>query len=143
MSAGTDATQPAEHFLFERYVRKGGDEKESLPLRAYYALKPLIPRRAQLAMRRRYAKRQAQRPFPRWPVEPLLVDRLEEELRARIAAQDGRPLPLVAPWPAGHRFAFVLTHDVEGTKGIGNIEAVRAVERKHGFVSSWIRPVSG
>lgn len=136
MSA-TDWTQPAEHFLFERYVRKGGDEKESLPLRAYYALKPLIPRRAQLAMRRRYATRQAQRPFPRWPVEPLLVDRLEEELRTRIAAQDGRPLPLVAPWPGGHRFAFVLTHDVEGTKGIGNIEAVRAVEREHGFVSSW------
>ena len=40
-------------------------------------------------------------------------------------------------WPGGHRFAYVLTHDVEGPAGIENIERVRKVERAHGVVSSW------
>ncbi len=46
-------------------------------------------------------------------------------------------MPFVNFWPGGHRFAFVLTHDVEGAAGIANIERVRKVERAHGIVSSW------
>lgn len=133
----TSTEAPAEHFLLERYVRPGGDEQASLLLRGYYAAKPLIPRRAQLAMRRRYARRQATREFPRWPIEPILVERMHDELRRELSNHDERGVPLVGFWPGGHRFAFVLTHDVEGTAGIENIEAVRAVERERGLVSSW------
>ena len=46
-------------------------------------------------------------------------------------------MPFVNFWPDGNRFACVLTHDVEGPAGIANIERVRKVERRHGFVSSW------
>jgi peptidoglycan/xylan/chitin deacetylase (PgdA/CDA1 family) len=44
---------------------------------------------------------------------------------------------VVDPWPHGHRFAAILTHDVEGPEGVANIPEVREVERRHGFVSSW------
>ena len=43
----------------------------------------------------------------------------------------------MANWPDGHRYAAVLTHDVEGPSGIANIERVLEVEHRHGFVSSW------
>jgi peptidoglycan/xylan/chitin deacetylase (PgdA/CDA1 family) len=46
-------------------------------------------------------------------------------------------MPIVGDWPLAHRFAFVLTHDVEGPAGIERVEPVLEVERKHGFVSSW------
>lgn len=122
----------AEDYLWERYAqadRSGGAAS------LYYRLKPLLPRAAQLILRRAYARRQAIRGFPRWPVEPLLVDRLEAGLRERLAAV--AELEFVWFWPEGRRFAAVMTHDVEGPAGIANIARVLEVERRHGVVSSW------
>ncbi len=116
------------HYLEERY--RGAGPPRSRAQTAYYALKPLLPRRLQLAMRRLYAKRQAQREFPRWPIEPILVERREAELR------DGL-LPAVETWPDGKRFAAILTHDVEGPSGVANVRRIIEIERRHGFVSSW------
>ncbi len=123
-----------EYYLHERY---SGEHGRSRLLPLYYACKPLIPRRAQLALRRRYAARQAGRSFPAWPREPILVERGYEELRGRLRESGADRVPLVNRWPDRHRFAFVLTHDVEGPKGVANIDRVLEVERRHGFVSSW------
>jgi peptidoglycan/xylan/chitin deacetylase (PgdA/CDA1 family) len=124
----------ADHYRYERYV---GRRRRSPLLAAYYAVKPVLPRRLQLALRRAYAVRQAACTFPAWPQEPVLVDRWHASLRAAIDARNGDPVPLVAPWPYGHRFACVLTHDVEGTAGVRNVGRVLEVERRHDFVSSW------
>jgi len=128
------ASQDPEHYLRERYAGARG-RSALLPL--YYACKPLLPRRVQLTARRRYARRQSSRTFPRWPVEPVLVQMRERELLAALRDNDEDRLPLVNLWPRGHRFAFVLTHDVEGPKGIDLIEPVLEIERRHGFVSCW------
>ena len=129
------AAEPEErHYLEERYRRRGG---RSRALAAYYAAKPLLPRRAQLGARRLYARRQARAGFPRWPVEPLLVERRRAELAAALAARGGRPLPTLASWPRGRGFAAILTHDVEGPAGLERIEAAIELERRHGMVSSW------
>jgi glycosyltransferase involved in cell wall biosynthesis/peptidoglycan/xylan/chitin deacetylase (PgdA/CDA1 family) len=40
-------------------------------------------------------------------------------------------------WPDGRRFAVVLTHDVEGSKGLARVEALMNLERRHGFRSSF------
>ena len=122
-----------EHYLRERYATQGVARFAS----AYYLVKPLLPRSVQIALRRRLARRRAQRDFPRWPAEDLLVRHQEEAFRGAIRANGGESVPFVNFWPGGHRFAFVLTHDVEGPDGIANIERVRKVERKHGVVSSW------
>lgn len=108
------------YYLEERY--REDSERRGGALRAYYALKPLLPRRLQIAMRRTYSKRQARTEFPRWPIEPLLVERRRDE----------------APcWPDDKRFAAILTHDVEGPKGVANVRRIIEIERRHGFVSSW------
>lgn len=122
------------YYLHERYQAA---HRRALAMRAYYALKPLLHRRLQLALRRAYAPIQARRVFPAWPVEPVLVERRDDELRRRLAqTPDGR-LPMVNFWPEGRRHAVILTHDVESVAGIENIGRVREVERRHGFVSSW------
>jgi peptidoglycan/xylan/chitin deacetylase (PgdA/CDA1 family) len=122
------------HYLEERYH---GDSARSLPLSAYYRLKPLLPRRLQIAMRRLYARRQMATEFPRWPIEPLLVERRRAELAAELERRGGRPLPTIANWPDGKRFAAILTHDVEGPAGVANVRRIIELERRHGFVSSW------
>lgn len=124
----------AEYFLHEQYL---GGHRRSRLMSAYYQLKPVLPRRLQLELRRRYARRQADRRFPAWPIETVLLDQRDLRLKARLLERGSSCIPLVAFWPDHHRFAFVLTHDVEGPAGVANIERVLEVERRHGFVSSW------
>jgi peptidoglycan/xylan/chitin deacetylase (PgdA/CDA1 family) len=124
-------------YLEERYVRRARSAR-LLPL--FYRVKPLLPRRAQMALRRRMARRQRERHatrFPRWPIEPLLVEQQEVLLRERLRRCGQHRLPLLAAWPDGHRFAWTLTHDVEGPKGLANVERLLEVERRHGVVSAW------
>jgi peptidoglycan/xylan/chitin deacetylase (PgdA/CDA1 family) len=128
------------YYLRERYVTT---TRQTRSLTLYYRCKPLMPRRVQLAARRLHARRARRRHetdgrFPRWPIEPVLAERREEMLRAADLHAAGRDaMPLVAPWPAGHRFAYVLTHDVEGPRGVANIDRVLDIERRYGVVSSW------
>jgi peptidoglycan/xylan/chitin deacetylase (PgdA/CDA1 family) len=121
--------------LEERYRPRS--EGRSLPMRAYYNVKPLMPRSLQLALRRRYAKRQARVEFPRWPIEPILVERRQAALRAELDRSGAAAVPSIAPWPDGHRFAAILTHDVEGPAGVAKVRRVMELERRHGFRSSW------
>lgn len=130
-----DPSFDPDRFLLERYAERS--EGQSAPLRAYYAVKPLLPRRLQIAMRRRHAARRANREFPRWPIEPLLVEHEREVLRRRLAEAGTSRIPFVGHWPEGRRFAAVVTHDVEGPEGIANIPRLLEVERRHGIVSSW------
>jgi peptidoglycan/xylan/chitin deacetylase (PgdA/CDA1 family) len=108
----------------------------------YYLIKPILPRRMQIAARRAYAERVRARHelrghFPRWPIEPVLVERFEEHLRARLRDTGADAVPFVGLWPAAHRFSYILTHDVEGPRGVANIPRLLEIERRHGMVSSW------
>src|SRR5579875_2046469 len=81
--------------------------------------------------------RSARRPFPAWPIEPIALELERQRLRALLLRHRARRLAILAYWPDRKRFAFALTHDVEGPAGIANIERVLEVERKHGFISAW------
>jgi glycosyltransferase involved in cell wall biosynthesis/peptidoglycan/xylan/chitin deacetylase (PgdA/CDA1 family) len=89
--------------------------------RIYYGLKPMMPWRLRLALRRWRANRRRSAFAAVWPVDPK-------------AART----PLGWPgWPGGTRFAVVLTHDVEGDKGLSRVERLMNLERDHGFSSSF------
>jgi peptidoglycan/xylan/chitin deacetylase (PgdA/CDA1 family) len=124
-----------DHYLFERYV--GGGEGQAPLVRAYYTVKPLLPRHMQLLMRRRYARRQAKRTFPAWPIETILVDHMHAGIARRLEETGQSALPMVNFWPNGKRFCAIVSHDVEGPAGIENIPRVLEVEQRHGIVSSW------
>jgi hypothetical protein len=103
---------------------------------SYYRVRPLMPRRLQIWSRRQFARIQARCAFPRWPAEPGLHDFLEF-LLATMAGLRQQALPVMAPWPRGHTWAFVLTHDVEHDAGWSAIDPVLDLERAHGLRSSW------
>ena len=131
----TEANRLFEYYTSERYADDAGSS--SFINRLYYALKPFLPRGIQMQLRRAYSRVQARRKFPRWPVEPVLIEILESLLR-KIGSELGlATLPHLGFWPKGKQWALVLTHDVEGVGGVRNIRAVAEVEKRQGFRSSW------
>jgi peptidoglycan/xylan/chitin deacetylase (PgdA/CDA1 family) len=113
------------------------ESRRSRLLNPYYAVKPVLPRPAQLALRRLYARRQARRRFPAWPIETLLVDELKDRFRRELRSSGADRVPFLNFWPERQRFAFIVTHDVEGSEGVENIPRLLEIERRHGVRSSW------
>jgi len=89
--------------------------------RLYYRLKPYMPRRLRMAMRRWIIQRIHKRVGDVWPIMP------------------GSEHPPVGwpGWPSGSRFALVLTHDVEGSEGLNKTLKVMQLEKEMGFRSSF------
>jgi glycosyltransferase involved in cell wall biosynthesis/peptidoglycan/xylan/chitin deacetylase (PgdA/CDA1 family) len=92
---------------------------ESLLLRFYYRLKPLIPYPLRLKVRGLLARRQRARWKEYWPI-------------LEVAGQQPANWP---GWPERREFAFVLTHDVEGSIGLEQCRALAALEEELGFRS--------
>ncbi len=122
----------------ERYLalRRTRTTSLSFARHVYYRLRPLLPRQLQIALRRGFVRVQEGTSFPRWPTETALHD-LAELLLGLVARAAGLPLPTIAPWPNGHHWALVLTHDVETAHGRDAIEDVRTLEVQYGYRSSW------
>ena len=135
-----DPDEVALNYWSERYLRvAAGTTVRSLRRRlmlAYYRTRPVLPRPLQIWLRRQFARVQARSAFPRWPVEPCLHD-FFDLIFAILGGLAGGPIPRVAPWPHGHAWALVLTHDVEQSSGLNVIDPVLELERTHGVRSSW------
>jgi glycosyltransferase involved in cell wall biosynthesis len=89
--------------------------------KTYYFLKPVIPWRIRLAVRRWRADFKRGRYSAVWPIDE----------------RSGATPPGWPGWPDGKRFALVLTHDVEGSKGLARIERLMSLELEYGFRSSF------
>lgn len=87
--------------------------------RIYYVLKPFIPRPVRTAVRQKVASWVRPRVGSVWPIAP-----------GSEHPPDGWP-----GWPENKKFAFVLTHDVEGTRGLRKSRELMQVEMNAGFRS--------
>jgi glycosyltransferase involved in cell wall biosynthesis len=89
--------------------------------RFYYALKPIIPWRARMALRRVAARRTLEQARTQWPIN---------EAAKRAPENWGG-------WPEGKKFAVALTHDVEGRSGLEKCSRLADLECSLGFRSSF------
>ncbi len=89
--------------------------------KTYDAVKPYLPWPMHMALRRRWAASRRAARKDMWPINERSADR-----------PPGWP-----GWPGGKRFAIVLTHDVEGSKGLSRVDRLMSLEQKHGFRSSF------
>jgi glycosyltransferase involved in cell wall biosynthesis len=89
--------------------------------RLYYHLKPYLPWRLRMALRRAVAQSRRELFKDVWPIN---------ESAAR--PPDGWP-----GWPNGKKFAVVLTHDVEGPDGLAKCLKLMQLEKDLGFRSSF------
>jgi len=89
--------------------------------RLYYHLKPYLPWGFRMALRRMMARRKRKACQNVWPIN-------------EAAAQ---PPEGWSGWPDGKKFAFVLTHDVEGPEGLAKCRRLMQLEQELGFRSSF------
>ena len=87
----------------------------------YYLLKPLIPRRLQIALRRYLVRKKLKASENIWP-----IDQRSKE-----------PPESWTGWPENKRFALVLTHDVDTARGQGKCKSLMDLEKNLGFRSSF------
>src|SRR5262245_39508252 len=88
-------------------------------LSLYYWLKPAIPQGMRFALRSCYSVPLKWMLTRSWPINSM-----------------SSAVPTAWPgWPSGKRFAFVLSHDVEGRKGLGRCQSLAELEMRLGFRS--------
>jgi len=135
-----DPDEVCESYWSERYLallHTGASRRTRRSvMQGYYRVRGLLPRSAQIWLRRLYARRQQRTLFPSWPVETALHD-FFELFTATLADVAGEPLPRIATWPDGHAWALVLTHDVETEVGLAALDPILELERGLGLRSSW------
>lgn len=135
-----DPDEVCESYWSERYVEllrsEASRRTQRGAMQTYYRVRGLLPRKAQIWLRRRYASRQARTPFPSWPIETALHD-FFDLIAAIMTDVAGEPLPRIAAWPDGHTWALVLTHDVETADGLARVDPIVELERELGLRSSW------
>lgn len=123
-------TRSGTRARLEQWVRKGA-------IRCYYTVRPLVPRKTQLRLRRRFTRTlEPAGGFPSWPVEHGLHD-MYDWLLTTVTRLAGRPVAWLAPWPDGKDWAMVLSHDVETAVGVRSMELLRGEERARGYRSAW------
>ena len=81
----------------------------------------MIPLPVRMAIRRWVARKKRGRVAETWPVLP----------------GSERPPERWPGWPDGKQFAFVLTHDVEGLRGLAKCRQLMQLENEMGFRSSF------
>jgi peptidoglycan/xylan/chitin deacetylase (PgdA/CDA1 family) len=106
-------------------------------LSAYYRIKRLVPRQAQLRARRALVRRQGFPEFPAWPLEESLGRLLRFYARCLLLAGGGDELAFDWFWPAPHRAAVILTHDVESAEGLRLAIEIADLEEERGLRSSF------
>ena len=106
-------------------------------LAAFYRVRALIPRRLQLAARRRLIRHHGIPEFPAWPcdVSVSALARFYATCALRLTGADEGQFTWF--WPEGHHAAVVLTHDVEDVGGIRLVLELADLEEERGFRSSF------
>lgn len=85
----------------------------------YYMVKPFLPRRFQIFVRRKQIAFKRKRHTRSWPILPG-TEKPPENWKG---------------WPDGKKFALVLTHDVETDRGQSRCRALMDIEKRMGFRS--------
>ena len=87
----------------------------------FYNIKPFIPRRLQIFVRRRVISYRLEKNCHIWPIDPAA----------------GAPPKEWQEWPNNKKFALVLSHDVDTQKGHDQCYQLMEIEEKLGFRSSF------
>lgn len=87
----------------------------------FYQIKPFVPRKLQLFLRRKLILNRINAYSSIWPIDP----------------SSAKPPDNWSGWPDGKRFALVLTHDVDTQKGHDQCLRLMKIEQGKGFFSSF------
>lgn len=106
-------------------------------LAAFYRIKRLVPRSAQVGARRALVRWQGAPSFPRWPLDEGVRRLTELYLATLLARLERAEVEFRWFWPVGFEAALVLSHDVESEEGIRLAVELADLEESLGFRSAF------
>lgn len=106
--------------------------------RMYYSfLRPLLPDKVRLLIKRFLRNRLRHAGLLKWPIEDRYI-LFQWGILYQLMKEKGLDtIPYIHFWPNQKRYAFVLTHDVESPDGQSFVRTVADLEEKYGFRSSF------
>ena len=131
----------AENFLFERYLPEP-QRRPPANLRAYYAIKRLIPPTLRHLLNSVAVGMRGHSVFPNWPCESALTEFWRTWMHRCLTVIGLQDAWHIGFWPSNLDCCVVLTHDVESPAGFDRMEAMADVEERLGFRSAWNLPLA-
>jgi peptidoglycan/xylan/chitin deacetylase (PgdA/CDA1 family) len=127
-----------DNYVLEHWI-EGLHQRRVSPrqLDAFYRVKRLIPRRAQLAGRRALIRWQGSPDFPRWPYDDSVPRLLRFYVHCAALASGRSQMRFSWFWPGRANAALILTHDVESAAGLRGAVRVADAEEQRGLRSSF------
>jgi len=133
-----ETDEKISYYLTEEYAKNCNKSQFKEILRdVFYTIKPIIPKRTQVKLRKKYIYFQKKIKCPSWPIDLALYNAYKEAIRGIFNLSNLLEIPFINFWPNEKNFAFVLTHGVETRDGQKNIWKVKEIEQELGFRSSW------
>jgi len=132
-----------DQFLLEKYIDNSlHHQTSSLSLKslvraAYYKLRPLFPVWFRKHLQRVALKGWENIPFPSWPLDTSVDDRVAEGFKHLLNQEGCDRVPFIWFWPHGHRYAAIMTHDVETAVGRDFTARMMEMEARHGIHSAF------
>lgn len=111
-----DPAQVIQNLRLERYVGQGS-RLRSIARKAYYTVRPILPRVVSKHIQRLNLRGWKKRSFPKWPVDRTVEILCERLLLLLLDTSGTTRIPFIWFWPQGHTGCIVMTHDVETEAG--------------------------
>lgn len=140
---GDVSDAPLQRFLLEEYIENSLEKQSSsynmssLVRRVYYQLRPLFPVSIRKHLQKIALRGWKDIRFPAWPLDTSVDDLVAEGFRHLLRTGDLEAVPFIWFWPRGHRYAAMMTHDVETAAGRDFTPEMMRMESRHGIVSSF------
>jgi len=126
------------YYLTEEYIKNYNKSKfRKIFINIFYILKPGIPKKLQIEIRRKYLVLQKRNKFPLWPIDTTLYEVYKKGIKEIFNLFSLTEIPFINFWPYNKKFAFVLTHDVETQRGQRNIRILKRIEENLKYHSIW------
>ena len=131
-----DPAQIIQNLRLERYVGQTS-QLRAIARKAYYLVRPILPRAASKHIQRLNLRGWKRRTFPMWPVDRT-VEFLYEKLLLLLLEKTGiTRIPFIWFWPEGHTGCVVMTHDVETEAGKNYCQELMDTDDEFGIKASF------
>jgi len=110
----------------------------------YYAVRPVLGVAVRKHLQRLRLAGWNAIPFPRWPVDASVDTLMRSAMKLALRAGESRRIPFIWFWPDGADAGVMMTHDVEGDRGLKYCDALMDLDESFGIISSFqIVPAPG
>jgi hypothetical protein len=136
-----DLDEIIDNLRLERYAVDGkvrhGKSADPVLRKIYYVARPLLSDSIRGQIKRFILRGWEKIKFPRWPVDTSVEDILKHALRLTLDKGPGGKIPFIWFWPEGAAGCFIMTHDVETTRGRDACAGMMDIDDSFGMKSSF------